>query len=149
MPTLHYEAAESFSALVPKKQHALVCISFFLLLSIFIRSFMGFMVTFPRKVGFLLGVVFTLSVMCGKAFGGVLADKFGFEKVGISSLAIASVLLGWCSAYPIAGLVGIFLFNMTMPITLVALVNSFKGRPGFAFGLTTLALIIGAMPYYA
>jgi hypothetical protein len=44
---------------------------------------------------------------------------------------------------------GIFLFNMTMPITLVVISNTFQGRQGFAFGLTTLALIIGALPYYA
>jgi FSR family fosmidomycin resistance protein-like MFS transporter len=43
----------------------------------------------------------------------------------------------------------IFLFNMTMPITLVVISNIFWNRQGFAFGLTTLALIIGALPYYA
>ncbi|MDR2411729.1 MAG: hypothetical protein LBD88_04100 [Candidatus Peribacteria bacterium] len=38
---------------------------------------------------------------------------------------------------------------MMMPITLVIISNTLRGRQGFAFGLTTLALIIGALPYYA
>jgi hypothetical protein len=42
-----------------------------------------------------------------------------------------------------------FLFNFTMPITLVAISNTLPGRPGFSFGLTTLALIIGVIPTYA
>ena len=79
----------------------------------------------------------------------MLADRFGFEKMGIGSLGIAAVLLGFCTIHPVLGLLGIFLFNITMPITLVALVNALKGRPGLAFGLTTLALILGALPYYA
>jgi hypothetical protein len=36
-----------------------------------------------------------------------------------------------------------------MPITLVVISNTLQGRQGFAFGLTTLALIVGALPYYA
>jgi FSR family fosmidomycin resistance protein-like MFS transporter len=87
--------------------------------------------------------------MLGKALGGILADKFGLGWVGISSLAISAVLLGFYSSFPLCGMIGIFLFNMTMPITLVMLANTLKGREGFAFGLTTLALILGAMPYYA
>jgi threonine/homoserine/homoserine lactone efflux protein len=35
---------------------------------------------------------------------------------------------------------------MTMPVTLVAIADLFPERPGFAFGLTCLALIAGALP---
>ena len=35
---------------------------------------------------------------------------------------------------------------MTMPITLTALSNMFNNNKGMAFGLTTLALFIGAVP---
>ena len=41
-----------------------------------------------------------------------------------------------------------FLFQATMPITLTAISNMLPGRPGFAFGLTCLALIIGALPAF-
>ena len=92
-PKISYEKAEPLKLLPPQRKQRMFLISFFILLSIFIRSFIGFIVTFPRKVGFVLGLIFTLGVMCGKAFGGVLADKFGFEKVGITSLALSSILL--------------------------------------------------------
>lgn len=36
-----------------------------------------------------------------------------------------------------------------MPITLVAISNILPGRPGFAFGLTCLALILGALPAFS
>ena len=42
---------------------------------------------------------------------------------------------------------GLFLFNMAMPLTLSTVILSFPGRTGFSFGLTTLALLIGVLPY--
>ena len=41
------------------------------------------------------------------------------------------------------GLLGLLLFNMTMPLTLTALANTFPNSKGTAFGLTTLALFVG------
>jgi FSR family fosmidomycin resistance protein-like MFS transporter len=149
VPKFHYEKAEPLSLLPSKKQQRILFICFFILLSIFIRSFIGFMVSFPWKVGFMLGLIFTLGVIFGKALGGVLADRFGLEKVGITSLVISAGLLGFGAAVPILGIIGIFLFNMTMPVTLISITNTLRGREGFAFGLTTLVLIIGALPYYA
>jgi FSR family fosmidomycin resistance protein-like MFS transporter len=107
------------------------------------------MVVFPWKIGFVLGFVFTLGVIFGKSFGWVLADKFGFGKVWITSLLISSFLLSFWAENPYLWILWIFLFNMTMPITLVVISNTLKGRQGFAFGLTTLALIIWALPYYS
>jgi hypothetical protein len=37
-----------------------------------------------------------------------------------------------------------FLLNLTMPVTLAAVADTLPGRPAFAFGLTCLALILGA-----
>jgi hypothetical protein len=41
---------------------------------------------------------------------------------------------------------GLLLFNITMPLTLVAVWGQLPSRPGFAFGLTTLALLRAARP---
>jgi FSR family fosmidomycin resistance protein-like MFS transporter len=57
-------------------------------------------------------------------------------------------LLAFGAGFPVIGMIGIFLFNFTMPITLVVISNLLPGRPGFSFGLTTLALIIGALPTF-
>ena len=35
---------------------------------------------------------------------------------------------------------------MTMPVTLLAIYRAFPDEPGFAFGLPTLALLVGAIP---
>ena len=37
---------------------------------------------------------------------------------------------------------------MTMPITLGAVAETLPGHPGFAFGLTTLALLLGEIPFF-
>jgi hypothetical protein len=132
-----------------KKSNIFWLIVIFILLSVIIRSFIGFMIIFPWKSNLTLGIIFILGVFLGKAFGGILGDKFGWMKVGVTSLLVSAFLLAFFANNPILGIIGIFLFNFTMPITLVVISNMLTGRPGFAFGLTVLALIIGALPYYA
>jgi FSR family fosmidomycin resistance protein-like MFS transporter len=41
-----------------------------------------------------------------------------------------------------------FLFNMTMPVTLWATAKIFPGAKGFAFGLLTFGLFLGFLPVY-
>jgi len=48
----------------------------------------------------------------------------------------------------VAGVIALFLFNMTMPITLYLLIQRLKEMPGFAFGLLTFGLFLGWMPTY-
>ncbi len=76
--------------------------------------------------------------------------SFGVEGGDFPPVKLISApLLAFGAAIPDAATLGIFLFNFTMPITLVAISNTLPGRPGFSFGLTTLALIIGVLPTYA
>jgi membrane protein implicated in regulation of membrane protease activity len=42
-------------------------------------------------------------------------------------------------------LTGVFLFQMTMPVTLAALALWIPGKPAFAFGMACLALLIGTL----
>jgi len=119
-----------------------------LLVSIVIRSFIGLVLVFPWKTQLVLAVILTLSVVLGKAFGGILADKFGFKKIAVISLILSAPLLAFSTNNVVLAILAIFLFNITMPITLVAISNILPGRPGFAFGLTCLALIIGTILVY-
>ena len=48
----------------------------------------------------------------------------------------------------VCGLVAILIFNMSMPITLRAAADIFKGGRGFSFGLLTFALFLGYVPSY-
>lgn len=119
-----------------------------LLSSIAIRSLVGFTVSFPWKSNIYLLTVLTIAVALGKAAGGVLSDKFGWIKVTITGLIISAPLLSFGSANPYLAITGIFMFNLTMPVTLVAVSRMFPGYTGFAFGLTTLGLITGAIPAF-
>lgn len=118
------------------------------LMSIAIRALIGTAIIFPWKNNFVLLTILTFSIFFGKSLGGILADKFGWTRVGISSLLVSSVLLSIGKDNPLIGILGMFLFNMTMPITLVLISNTLPRNPGFSFGLTTLALIFGAIPAF-
>ena len=117
----------------------------FILFSIVIRSIVGLALVFPWKTNTIFLIIFTLSVVLGKALGGFLADKFGWKAVAVWSLALSAPFLFFGADYVSLGIIGIFLFNITMPITLTMLSNIMPRRPGFAFGLNCLALLIGAI----
>jgi len=89
----------------------------------------------------------TVIVVAGKAVGGWLADRYGRGLVGVGALTAAAALIGLAPAHTPAGLVALLAVNVTMPITLVALADGIPGKPGFAFGLTCLALVAGALPF--
>ncbi len=120
-----------------------------LLLSIAIRSFVGFAVAFPWKSDVTLLWVLTLSIVAGKGFGGLIADRFGWLKVSAISLIVSAPLLAFGSSNAALGLIGIFLFNITMPVTLVAIFRLFPKWPAFSFGIACMALLAGALPSFA
>lgn len=113
-------------------------------ISISIRALIGSALNFPWKTNMVLLCLLTFAVFWGKALGGIFADRFGWIKVSLISLIISSVLLSFGYNYVFLVIPGIFLFNMTMPITLTAISEMLHGRAGFAFGLTALALLIGS-----
>ncbi|MBR2596513.1 MAG: hypothetical protein IKE06_09355, partial [Solobacterium sp.] len=79
--------------------------------------------------------------------GGFAAAKYGRLHSAVITLVMAAVLF----AVPVmpAGLLALFLFNMTMPMTLYRLYQALPEQPGFAFGLLTFALFIGFVPKLA
>ena len=123
---------------------------FVILLCIFItivmRSYLGFILNYEWKSNLVLSILFVCGVVLGKMLGGILGDKFGLKRVATISLVLSAICLGLAFKSPILGILGILLFNMTMPITLIIASNTLYSSKGFAFGLTTLALFIGAIP---
>lgn len=118
-------------------------------LSIAIRSLVGMAVVFPWKTNINLLMILTAAIVLGKGLGGILADKFGWIRIGVGALILSIPFLVLGANTPYLAIIGMFLFNITMPITLVAISNILPGRPGFAFGLTCLALILGALPAFS
>lgn len=112
-----------------------------------LRSYVGMAVALPWKSGMLAGVLAVLAVVGGKMAGGFAGAEHGMRRTAIVSLGLAAVCYLGCAAMPL-GLAALFLFNMTMPVTLYWLVCSMPGRPGFAFGFLTFALFLGFLPVY-
>jgi len=93
-----------------------------------------------------LAVGLVVLVAAGKAVGGVLADRLGWGRVTVGALCLAAPLLAFGAARPAPAMAGMFLLNLTMGVTLAATASLLPGRPGFAFGLTCLALELGSWP---
>ena len=117
-----------------------------IMLPITVRSLIGLSIDFPWKENKTLLFILVSSLALGKVFGGILADRFGLLRVGVSGLLISSPLLAFYSTVPVLGILGAFVFNFTMPVTLIAILNVLPNNKGLSFGLTTVALFLGALP---
>ncbi len=115
-----------------------------LLSVVVLRSYVGLTLTFPWKTG-ILSLLAVLGVALGKAAGGFLADRMGAIRASVVTLSLCAFLFLF-SDYALFGLLAVFLFNMTMPLTLFAMARLFPGARGFAFGALTFALFLGYLP---
>lgn len=143
-PVPHAESVTRLRALPSRAGFVLALI----LLPIAIRALLGSLVSFPWATQPAALLALVTSVFCGKAIGGVLADRWGWMRVAVGSVLAALPFLVCGSTFPLATIPGFFLLNITMPITLAAVSETLPGHPGFAFGLTTLALLFGVIPHY-
>ena len=112
-----------------------------------LRSLTGLAVRFPWKTGIPLSVLAVLLLAGGKTAGGFLGASIGYRRTIAVTLAAAAVCY-FLGNHTITGLAAIFLFNMTMPVTLYLLARKMPDLPGTAFGILTMALFIGFLPVY-
>ncbi len=113
---------------------------------VLLRSFLGMTMVTPWKLG-LWTLAAAVASAAGKALGGLVGDRLGSKKGGMLTLLISAALFCLPDA-PVAGVLGILFFNMTMPITLRGASDALPGLEGFAFGLLTFALFLGYIPAY-
>ena len=116
-----------------------------LFLVVVLRSYMGMNQNFDWKGEGLWAAALILALVLGKTAGGFLMDRMGPVGASIASLGLAAALYP-VSGFAPAGTAAVFLFNMTMPITLWAAAKAVPGAKGFAFGLLTFALFLGYLP---
>ena len=116
-----------------------------LFLVVVLRSWMGLGQSFPWKAAW--GLPLVLALALGKAAGGFLMDAVGPRRAAGWSLGLSAALY-LLSGAPLPGLLAVFLFNMTMPMTLWAAAQLLPGAKGFGFGLLTFALFVGYLPVY-
>ena len=122
---------------------AVVC----LFLVVCLRSYVGLTVAFPWENTAHWGLALVCAVALGKAAGGFAADRFGMAGATFFSLTVAAPLF-FFPQMPLPGITAMFLFNMTMPVTLWAMVRIFPWAKGFSFGLLSFASFIGFLPAY-
>ena len=119
-----------------------------LFFSVMVRSFVGFGACHECERGTLLLVGIPVVGFAGKSLGGVLADRLGWLKSSVGALLLSAPLVAFNGGDAWVTLAGLLLFQMTMPVTLVATSCLLPGRPATAFGLPSLALILGAIPTF-
>lgn len=118
-----------------------------LILVVCLRSYTGMSAILPWKGNGNWGIALVCGVVFGKMFGGLICDYIGAKRASVLSLGLAAFFYLF-AFHPILGTLAVFLFNMTMPITLWGITRILKGAKGFAFGLLTFALYIGFLPVY-
>lgn len=120
----------------------------FLFMVVALRSLEGSIFSFRWNDSVMTGLFIAAAVFAGKLLGGLAAGCFGRFRTSVTSLGTAAVFLVF-SDQMTSALVGLLLFNMTMPVTLTALYDRFPGYPAASFGLLTFALYIGVLPVFA
>lgn len=114
-------------------------------ISILIRGYAGSLCSVPGEFGGAAkGIIVSLFVLAGKMSGGYIAEKFGIRRTAALSLLLAAIAFCF-PASTVMSLIGFFLMNIPMSVTLGALSDVFPENTGFAFGLAPLALFISAM----
>ena len=116
--------------------------------AVLFRSYAGTIMRYGWKKAF-LAFLFTTGIVSGKMLGGIIGDKAGWRRTAVVSLAVSGLLFLTADRHAVCGIAAVFLFNMTMPLTLSALALMYPDREGMAFGLTTLALFLGTLPSLA
>lgn len=117
-----------------------------LLVSVAIRSLVGFSAArgLPKSTALVIGI--PLAAFLGKGLGGLLADRLGWLESSVFALLLSIPCLAIGFRQVPLLLLGLCLFQMTMPVTLTAAARLMPHRLGTAFGWTCLALIVGALP---
>ena len=117
-----------------------------LFLVVLLRSFAGMAGSFSWKTG-VWSWIAVAAVVLGKTAGGFASDRLGARSAAFLSLGAAAIC--YCfSGFAGPGAAALFLFNMSMPITLWGLAQAMPGHKGFSFGLLTFALFLGFLPTY-
>jgi FSR family fosmidomycin resistance protein-like MFS transporter len=119
-----------------------------LAVSVAVRSLAGTVGCDACPRGFFLMVAVPIAACGGKLMGGFLADRFGWIDLSTVALLASAPLLAFSDGDLWLALPGQMIFQMTMPVTLAAMMRLMPERPAFGFGLLCVALIAGALPAY-
>lgn len=107
------------------------------------RSFVGKIAYFTFETVDVTFLIISIATALGKALGGFCVKRFGVNITAIISMLSAAACLSIGNGSVYLYLLGICLFNFSMPITLYYANVLLRGQEGFAFGVLAAALIPG------
>jgi FSR family fosmidomycin resistance protein-like MFS transporter len=96
-----------------------------------------------------MSVTVAAAACLGKMLGGIVGDRAGWTRTTVTALCIAAPLVSLAVHSPTGAVVGVLIFQTTMPVTLKATHHLMPARPALAFGTACLALFVGALPAFA
>lgn len=117
-----------------------------LFIVVVLRSYMGMNQQFSWKGTWHWEWILIFALVFGKIAGGILMDCVGAKKAVFYTLLLSGIFYLFSSSLPLSGVLAVFLFNMTMPITLWYMGRLLTGAKGFAFGILTFGLFLGYVP---
>lgn len=135
-------AAKPLSLQAPRR----VALAISMFLTVLLRSYMGTVTRYAELSIPVFAVAMTVCIFVGKFLGGSLADRFGAFRFQLTAQLIGTALFALSVPFPLLGLPAALLFNTTMAVTVHTLFRSAPPHAGAMFGLTTLALYLGALP---
>jgi FSR family fosmidomycin resistance protein-like MFS transporter len=116
-----------------------------LLLAVMTRAIGGAVAGGAGQTAFWKSLVIVICVFAGKSLGGLASDRLGIRRVTVISIPLAAFLILIAGRCFVAGAVGQFLLNLSMPITLFLIYRCLPNAPGFAFGLAASVLWPGTL----
>ncbi len=124
-------------------------ITVLLLVSVAIRALVGFGGSYACTKTLGVKIALLIVAFLGKGLGGILCDRLGWVRGCMAALLLSLPLIAFLGHLPVPLIAGFLLFQMTMPVTLVAVERIMPGRPGLAFGLCCLALVAGSIAAFS
>lgn len=115
----------------------------FLVLIVFIRSFVGKIIHYDFNITINLVVILAVASAFGKFIGGVLKDLFGSIKVIFVTLSLCGIILIFFDNIIILMILATIFINISMPITLFELNKLNPNHEGLNFGLLAAVLFPG------
>lgn len=112
--------------------------------AVFVRGFGGSALPAGYELSPLYILLAALAAALGKAAGGFLADIAGVRAVAIC-LPVAACLLAFGANWPAVYLMGLVLFNTSMPVTLWLSFAALPRLRNTAFGVMACFLMLGSV----
>jgi FSR family fosmidomycin resistance protein-like MFS transporter len=116
-----------------------------LLVSVALRSLLGGCISGAWS-GTSTALWIVLAAVCGKTAGGLIADGVGWRATAVTALVLVAPLVVPAAEHRLPAIASSLLVQVTMAVTLVAVYLAMPARPGMAFGLPSLSILLGALP---